>query len=310
MTRLVRPEEANTCAVVVTYQPDSGLPDRIARISSLAHKLVIVDNQSTGESVGNIGRIPASDSVQIIRNDRNLGLAAALNQGLAVARAEDYRWVITFDQDTLVGESLLRELQAVYDGFPEKERIAIIGCNYWDPARGRPLVNVKRSPARPWLESRAVVTSGSLVSLAVFETVGPFLSDLFIDHVDSEYCLRARSKGYRILLALAPVMEHSLGPGRAHATAWGKVSTPDYPPARWYYIARNSLILARKYFLKEPRWISAGLAYTAIRFARVLLLEDGRTAKVGHAAAGLADGLRSGTRIRGGNRFGGRIAAS
>jgi rhamnosyltransferase len=310
MTGALRPEKTNTCAVVVTYQPDSGLADRIARIASLVNKLVIVDNQSTGESVENIARIPASESIQIIRNERNLGLAAALNQGLAVALAEDCGWAITFDQDTQVGENLFREVQVVFDSFPEKERIAIIGCNYWDPARGRSLVNVKRSPVRPWLDSKAVVTSGSLVSLAVFETVGPFLSDLFIDHVDSEYCLRARSKGFRVLLALAPAMEHSLGQGTAHATAWGKVSTPDYPPARWYYIARNSLILARKYLFKEPRWISAGLVYTATVFAKVLWLEDDRVAKVRHAAAGLADGLRSGTHIRGGNRFGTHVAAS
>jgi rhamnosyltransferase len=310
MTGVVRPEKVNTCAVVVTYQPDAGLADRIARISFLVNKLVIVDNQSTGESIENIARIPASDSVQIIRNEHNLGVAAALNQGLAVAAAEGYRWGITFDQDTLVGENLFRELQAVFDGFPERERIAIIGCNYWDPARGRSLVNVERSPARPWLESKAVVTSGSLVSLAVFETIGPFLSDLFIDHVDSEYCLRARSKGFRVLLALALAMEHSLGQGTVHATAWGKASTPNYPPARWYYIARNSLILARKYFLKEPRWIVAGMVYTAIVFAKVLWLEDNRVAKFRHAAAGLADGLRSGTRIRGANRFGTDITAS
>ena len=310
MTRLVRPERANTCAVVVTYQPDAGLAERIARISSLVNKLVIVDNQSTGESAENIGRIPAGDSVQIIRNDRNLGLAAALNQGLAVAGAEDYQWVITFDQDTLAGENLFHELQAVYDSFPEKERIAIIGCNYWDPVRGRPLVDVKRSPACPWIERKGVITSGSLISLSVFDEIGQFLSALFIDRVDDEYCLRARSKGYRILLALEPAMEHSLGPGRAHATVWGTVSTPGYQSARWYYIARNSLILARKYFLKEPRWIAAGLFYSAIMFVKVLWLEDGRTAKLRHVAAGLADGLRSGTRIRGEHRLGTHVAAS
>ena len=310
MTGVVRPEKANTCAVVVTYQPHTGLADRTARISSLVHKLTIVDSQSTGESIGNIGRIPASDSVQIIRNDRNLGLAAALNQGLAVAHAEGYRWVITFVQDTLVGEDLFCELQAVFDSFSEKERIAIIGCNYWDPAQGRSLASVERSAARPWLEIKGAVTSGSLVSPAMFEAIGPFLADLHIGHVDSEYHLRARSKGFRVLLALEPAMEHSPGQGETHATAWGRVLTPNYPPARWYYIARNSLILSRKFLLREPRWIIAGLVYTVMKLAKALWLEDDRVAKVRHAAAGLADGLRSGTHIRGGNRFGTHAAAS
>jgi rhamnosyltransferase len=310
MTGVLWPEKTNTCAVVVTYQPDSGLADRIARIASLVNKLVIVDNQSTGESVENIARIPASDSVQIIRNQHNLGVAAALNQGLAVALAENCGWAITFDQDTLVGENLFRELQAVFDSFPEKERIAIIGCNYWDPVRGRSLVNVRRPLAHRWIERKSVITSGGLMSLSAFDEIGPFLSELFIDRVDAEYCLRARSKGFRVLLALAPAMEHSLGPGRTHATAWGTISTPGYPPARWYYIARNSLILARKYFLKEPRWIAAGLIYAAVMFAKVLWLEDNRLAKVRHAAAGLADGFRSGARIRGGNRIGTHVAPS
>ena len=310
MTWVVRPEKANTCAVVITYQPDAGLADRIARIASLVHKLVIVDNKSIGESAGNIGLVPISDSVQIIRNDRNLGVAAALNQGLAVAQAEGYPWSITFDQDTLVGENLLRELQAVYDSFPDKERIAIIGCNYWDRARGRSLVPRIPSSTRRWIERPGVVTSGSLVSVAVFEAIGPFLSGLFIDRVDDEYCLRARSKGFRILLALEPVMEHSLGRGRSRATAWGVVSTPDYPPERWYYIARNSLILARRYFLEEPRWIAAGLVYTAMMFAKVLWLEDRRLSKCAQATSGLIDGLRSGVRIRGEDRFETHVVAS
>jgi len=88
------------------------------------------------------------------------------------------------------------------------------------------------------------------------------------------------------------------------------VLTPNYPPARWYYIARNSLILSRKFLLREPRWIIAGLVYTVMKLAKALWLEDDRVAKVRHAAAGLADGLRSGTHIRGGNRFGTHAAAS
>jgi hypothetical protein len=42
MTGVVRPEKVNTCAVVVTYKPDAGLANRIARISFLVNKLVVV----------------------------------------------------------------------------------------------------------------------------------------------------------------------------------------------------------------------------------------------------------------------------
>ena len=306
MPLTVRPEKNNTCAVVITYQPDDGLPGRIAHICDVTDRVVIVDNQSTGTAFETLGEVLKNPGIKLIRNDRNLGIAAALNQGIREAWANGYRWVITFDQDTIVRQNLLRELQSVYDCIPDKRQIAIIGCNYWDPIREQTLVPVSWSGS--WIERRSVTTSGSLMSLAAFDIIGPFLCDLFIDHVDDEYCLRARSKGFKIVLAMQPHMEHSLGPGRTHATIWGAISTSDYPPVRWYYMTRNHFILTRRYLFKEPRWIIAGLVYRVIMFSKMLWLEKNRIAKARQAALGLIDGLCSGARIRVKSTFTGRIA--
>lgn len=62
-----------------------------------------------------------------------------------------------------------------------------------------------------------VMTSGGLVNLAIYQAIGPFLEDLFIDCVDDEYGLRARSANYRALQCHDVGMEHTLGDMKGHS---------------------------------------------------------------------------------------------
>jgi len=297
------PESTNTCAVVVTYNSDAGLAERIARISAQVSSVIIVDNGSTGSAVSHLDKISVRSAIRVIRNGENLGLASALNRGMCAARAGGFAWVITFDQDTIIREDLLPELRAVYDAFPNPGWIAVIGSNYLDPTRGRTLIPEDAPGPHPWAERNSVITSGSLIPLAAFDLIGPFLPQLYIDNLDDEFCLRARSKGFHVLLAIKPLMQHSLGLARIHRTPWGPTSTPEYPAARWYYLTRNYIILIRKYYLQEPRFLAAGLFHRAAMFAKVLWFEDGRLAKLSEAVAGLVDGIRSGRCICGRNRI-------
>ena len=276
---------------MVTYQPDAGLADRVARIAALVRKVIIVDNRSVGQAANRINQL-ARDYVEVIGNSQNLGVAAALNQGMLVARAEGCRWVFTFDQDTVVRENLFSATQAVYDSFPDKERISVIGSNYWDSGSGQPLIPADRSKHGLWMERSAVVTSGSLVSLAAYDAIGPFMSYLFIDQVDVEYCLRARARGFRVLLSLEPAMSIRLaGTAARYRVGYGLHAGLPAVPVVLY--RRNYVIVARKYFLREPLGLTAGFVYTAIRFAKVLWLEDDRRSKIARALSGLIDGWRS-----------------
>ena len=93
---------AKTAALVVTYFPDAEFSERLERLLEQVARLVIVDNGSPEAALGWAGGLAGRDGVTIQRNGANLGIAAALNQGLSLLSGEGYDWVITLDQDSTV----------------------------------------------------------------------------------------------------------------------------------------------------------------------------------------------------------------
>jgi rhamnosyltransferase len=119
---------------------------------------------------------------------------------------------------------------------------------------------MKFSPGEPiFRETVAVITSGSLLSVATFTKVGPYRSDFFIDFVDHEYCLRLRQLGYKVVISTAPLMVHAMGAGTviSRDSKVGRLSLhlTNRSPLRRYYMTRNGLLVARKYFAVAPLWV-------------------------------------------------------
>jgi rhamnosyltransferase len=135
-----------------------------------------------------------------------------------------------------------------------------------------------------------VITAGSLMSVQAHDTIGPFRDDFFIDGIDHEYCLRARSKGYRVLLSLAPHLVHSVGRRQVKRVLPGlQVVTVNHAPFRWYTIVRNRLTIVREYVGREPSWTASGAFNLVVRCAQTLTFEQERLDKARCMALGLAD---------------------
>jgi len=64
------------------------------------------------------------------------------------------------------------------------------------------------------IETDYVVSSGALIPLAVLDQVGMMDESLFIDYVDSEWGLRAKSRGHLSFGICAAQMVHCLGMSR------------------------------------------------------------------------------------------------
>jgi rhamnosyltransferase len=78
------------CAVVITFFPDSGFPERLEKIAAQVSWVIVVDNGTTGKSEVNLERaLGVREGVTCIRNSENLGVAAALNQGIRQALAKE-----------------------------------------------------------------------------------------------------------------------------------------------------------------------------------------------------------------------------
>lgn len=281
------PTPHNICAIVVTYHPDEGLPERIERILGQVNKVVIVDNRSSESCLAMIRKISTHLGVHLVFNKENLRIATALNQGVRYAIDCGYTWVLTLDQDTIPYQTMVQNLISVYHDCPFREKVGMIGSNYQERNTGRgPLCN-REHGSRSWLEIDEVITSGSLMFVPFFEKIGPFREDYFVYFVDNEYCLRLRMNGYKIIIATKLSIVHSTGNCKTRKFLWKDVTVLNYSPERSYYIARNGLLLVREYFWTETGWALRRLYFLIRRFVSTILLEDNKVPKLKYICLGI-----------------------
>jgi rhamnosyltransferase len=125
------PAKANICAVVVTFNPDRQFPERVSKITTQLAHMIIVDNCSETHSRRVLQDMARSKTIELIENEDNRGIAAALNQGTERAKEEGYRWVLTLDQDTIPQDCMVDTLIQVFKMSGDRDKIAIIGSNYY-----------------------------------------------------------------------------------------------------------------------------------------------------------------------------------
>jgi rhamnosyltransferase len=276
---------SQVCAILISYHPDAELPRRAARILGEAGALVIVDNGSGEDTHAMLRRIAADARVSLVLNSTNLGVASALNLGVERARALGFTWVLLLDQDSELHAGMLTSLIEVRAAYPEPARVAVIGAGFGDETRA--------APAAAWQEVESVITSGSLIPLAVHTAIGPFRDEFFIDYVDSEYCFRARAQGYRVLRTAKPLMSHTIGAPTRHDLLGKPKWTTNHSPDRRYYIARNDTVMLREYGgYAFGSWALKSLGRRLRTCKRIVLYERSKARKIAAVSAGWWDGVR------------------
>ena len=197
-------------AMVVTYFPDDQVHERLDGLREQIGRVAVVDNGSDDATLAVLRRCAEVNGVTLQTNGVNLGVAKALNQGLEMLADEGFAWVLTMDQDSSLApgcvEALTREVAT---------DVALVGANRRDPGDDghehrwlrpkRAFPGFERVPCDRITSAGVtlVITSGTLVSTRAFREIGPFRDDYFVDMVDFEFCLRARRKGYRVLVSCA-----------------------------------------------------------------------------------------------------------
>jgi rhamnosyltransferase len=135
------------------------------------------------------------------------------------------------------------------------------------------------------------ITSGALLPVWIFDRIGYFASEYFIDDVDTEYCLRIRAAGFIIADSKHAVLLHSVGHPRYASLLGFRVRPTHHNAIRRYYISRNRITTYRKYFRIFPAWVM-GAAYAAAKeTAKSLIVEEDRVRKFRNFLLGMWDGL-------------------
>ena len=133
------------------------------------------------------------------------------------------------------------------------------------------------------------MTSGNLLNLHILEKIGFFLEDLFIDSVDTEYCLRLYEHGYRIKRNHAVLLNHNLGEQKVYTLLWKKYTSSNHNAIRRYYMMRNRLYIWDKYSRILPSFIARDKKEALKEALKIILFEDKKISKVLYILKGCFD---------------------
>lgn len=295
-------------AVIVIYFPDEVVLGRLLQaLAKQVSHMVLIDNGAK-ESTHSLLRGWAAEisSLQILTQQKNVGVAAAHNIGIAWIRSRGCTHVLFLDQDSIPAlDMVARLLQSCLKLESKGKRVAAVGPIYRDPISGHTsffvrfgLLRFKRIYCNQLhkapIPADFLISSGSLVPIATLDQVGGMEDRLFIDHVDTEWCLRAASYGYRTYGVCEARMEHSLGKGppiRIWLGRWRHIAIRT--PLRHYYLFRNSILLYRRSYAPW-KWILPDLIRLILIFLLFLMVTPNRLEHSYMILKGLRDGFKGG----------------
>lgn len=284
---------ASIVSVVVTYQPTAILLDHLRRLSGQGAEIIVVDNGSNGAAAECVAAAEKLPGVCLIRNEANLGIATALNIGIRRALQSDCRWIATFDQDTAIPADYFKRLTDACELCPRANEVGMIVPGGWAETGAAAMPISLRQPT--WSFVQGAVGSGSLIRADVFRQVGLFDDALFIDYVDTDFCLRVQKAGQKILSVASVVLEHELGEKQTRHLFVFKISFRIHTAWRYYYIMRNRLVLYRRHIKFAPLWVLHDARWLILELGRIFFLEHRRQLKLHAVIQGLKDGLRGRT---------------
>jgi rhamnosyltransferase len=281
---------SDICAAVVTYFPQPESAAHLTALASQVGRLLIIDNGSSPETLQPIEAAARDVGATVLRLGSNFGIAKALNTGLQLARAQGFRWLATFDQDSHPSAAMLEEMGRALAAYPDRDRVGLIAPVHVDRRAGIVVSDRRREESGPtWHVIRTTMSSGNLVNLEAALAVGGFDDSLFIDYVDNEFCLRLRRRGYRVLEASRAHLSHALGNMELRNFGLLRTGITHHVALRRYYITRNRLLLWRQYWRFEPAWVLRDMRRFLSEFAGIVFFEKDAAAKVRMTLRGIRD---------------------
>jgi GT2 family glycosyltransferase len=210
-------------------------------------RILVVDNGSEDGSPEAIKE--HYPSVEQIINRKNLGFAGGFNQGFKFALNAGAEYILIVNNDTIVAPDMLNLLFnailpeqvgvvspiILYANKPNKIWSAGAGRNPWtlelteNHGRGQTFSEITE---RDFLSG-----CGMLIRRVVLENVGFFDERFFMYYEDSDFALRVRQAGYKMLLVPQARMWHSVS----------QSSDGTDSPNERYWMGKSSVLFFRKH---------------------------------------------------------------
>lgn len=209
--------------MVTLFYPESIHFKNIENYLETVDKLYVIDNTP---NKSHQEFLPKSKKIDYF-SFQNIGVGKALNRGANLAREKGYLWLLTMDQDTILPKNVLKEMMRV---IAEENSLTIGIVTPWHTTKLR-----VQKPKEKIDYPQDVMTSGNLLNLDIWEKIGGFQEEFFIDGIDIEYGLRLKKYGYKIMRLNYLSIKHDLGD---IFYVKGKLCT-NHNGLRRYYMNRN-----------------------------------------------------------------------
>jgi len=277
-------------AIIISYNPDNNLLDSVNLLINQVDKIIIVDNGSESQKKKNINLIKDIDNekIEVIFNEENLGIATALNIGVKEALNQGYNWILTMDQDSKASSNMVKKMLEVYNTIDESERKEILSIfpNFVDE-RIQSIEENSNMDSYEYVD--ADITSGNLLRAEVFDKVGFFDDSLFIDLVDTDFCMRLNEKNIKMIKVRDAILYHSLGESQSVKSIFGKFNTSNHSALRRYYMTRNRFYTWEKYKDLNSFTLNRDKKLFKKEFVKIILGEKDKVNKIKMVFKGYKD---------------------
>ncbi len=225
--------------IIVNYNAGDFLKACVSSALSQADELIVVDNASTDTSLSQLEAVFSGEpKLRIIRNQQNLGFAAACNIGADTSTGS---YLLFLNPDCVLEPDSVRRLLQAIDDHPEA---GMVGGLLVDPD-GMEQGGGRRAIPTPWrsfvrafglirfearwpklfydfhlhkqqlpeypIEVEAISGACMLIKRQAMEDVGLWDEGYFLHCEDLDLCMRFRQKGWEILFVPDAVIVHHLG---------------------------------------------------------------------------------------------------
>ena len=295
------PSRAAT-AVIVALDPDPKIfLDLLHAIAPQVTGVVVVDNSADRNRIASLLRDHSLDQCVLIANGRNVGLAAAQNTGIDHALRAGAAYILLLDHDSVPAPDMVEQLAEALESVVQTgEKCAAAGPAYVEEQSqsesrfvqiGRLGMRRVRCDIAAPVKVRAdlLIASGMLIPAQALREIGMMDETLFVDHVDTDWCWRAREKGYRMVGVCGAKLSHRLGDRPARSFAGRRFFIRS--PARHYFFFRNSVLLYRRAYSPMVWKIGDALRLLPLAVAALIFCTP-RMRHMRAIARGVLDGLR------------------
>lgn len=256
--------------ILINY---NGAKDTIECVESLSKvtyknaKIIVVDNASTDTSLSVLKHYLQQDNVIIVESPENNGFSAGNNLGIKRAQELGSDYMLILNNDTLVEPGFIEPLLSTFDVqsdvgcviskilyASEPEKIWYAGGTYnpWFCRADHEAFNAENNNKRVVKDVEFASGCCMLLSKEAIEKTGLMDEDYFLYVEDTEYSLRLRQAGFKLMYTSDSVIYHKVS---ATTSAGSDLSQ--------YYTIRNTLYLGKTYssFMQKLTTLAYNVAF-------------------------------------------------